>query len=781
MIQMLPYASRSGLSVVLLAGWFGCASLGRTAEDHRVGRQPGCAHAQAAEARGWAVGGNPAVAGSDSKLLSPDGRGGRDEVDDQNDVQHYDLELEINAPQHWVGGTLRTTARSRVDNLSTYRFRLDQALVITDVECGGQPANWTRVDEVAVDVTLDRPYGTGEEFQVVVSYYGNPTSVGGFSGVLFGADYAYAVSCPWYSYLWWPAKDTLPDKSTANFAFVVPDTMTVASNGVLRGVDTLAGGKLRYRWETQYPTADYLYCFAAAVYHTFGDTWTYAGGTMPLSFFIRPASDNPANRQVWLEAGQMISTYSQIFGLYPFVTEKYGIYQFSIGGGMEHQTMTGQGVFTEDVTCHELSHEWWGDWVTYATWHDTWLSEGMATYAEALWEEYRPGSSGEAALHAAMAARRPGAAGMNGAVYCYDTSSFAAIYDGDRVYRKGAWVVHMLRHILGDTLAGPRLLDFFAAYRAAFGGGSVTTEDYRQVAETIAGRDLHWFFDRWIYYSGVPAYRYAWQPYVVDGRRYVELLIKQVQSSQVFTMPIDIDLTDDAGTQRHRVWNNLRSQYLLVPAGTIDVAGLVFDPDTWILAQNVLPIGYTPGPPKIVTLVPEPNQVCPAPGPAAIEVAFHKDVIATAGDFTLAGQIHGAIPCEFTYDANRPGARLTPTAPLPTDTYTLTVSDHIVDAQTGLALDGELVKAFDPNPLPSGDGVPGGSAVATFYITVPGDMNCDGRLDFGDINPFVLALLDPATFAATYPGCPLRNGDTNGDGLVDTGDINGFVALLSRS
>ena len=60
-----------------------------------------------------------------------------------------------------------------------------------------------------------------------------------------------------------------------------------------------------------------------------------------------------------------------------------------------------------------------------------------------------------------------------------------------------------------------------------------------------------------------------------------------------------------------------------------------------------------------------------------------------------------------------------------------------------------------------------------------GDANCDGRVDFGDINPFVQALSDFNAWHAQYPNCPAQNPDVNGDGHVDFGDINPFVALLS--
>ncbi len=61
----------------------------------------------------------------------------------------------------------------------------------------------------------------------------------------------------------------------------------------------------------------------------------------------------------------------------------------------------------------------------------------------------------------------------------------------------------------------------------------------------------------------------------------------------------------------------------------------------------------------------------------------------------------------------------------------------------------------------------------------PGDLNCDGTVDFGDINPFVLALTDPAGYAAAFPNCDIMLGDINGDGSVEFGDINPFVALLA--
>jgi hypothetical protein len=63
-------------------------------------------------------------------------------------------------------------------------------------------------------------------------------------------------------------------------------------------------------------------------------------------------------------------------------------------------------------------------------------------------------------------------------------------------------------------------------------------------------------------------------------------------------------------------------------------------------------------------------------------------------------------------------------------------------------------------------------------LLIRGDLNCSGAVDFADINPFVLALTNPAGYAGAFPNCPLSTGDVNHDGVVGFGDINPFVAVL---
>ncbi len=63
---------------------------------------------------------------------------------------------------------------------------------------------------------------------------------------------------------------------------------------------------------------------------------------------------------------------------------------------------------------------------------------------------------------------------------------------------------------------------------------------------------------------------------------------------------------------------------------------------------------------------------------------------------------------------------------------------------------------------------------------LPGDLNCDGWVNNGDIDAFVFALSYPEQYPDEYPDCDIMLGDINGDGSVNNGDIDGFVALTIR-
>lgn len=735
----------------------------------------GCSHAKTLRSR-FATGLNPD--GSTVALAAPPA-----DYDDV-DLLHNDLNIEIIPASGWLGGSNTMTFASAVNGLTQVRVRLQNIFAINSVRVGATAVNASQLDSVHLTVFLDRAYNVGEVFDITVEYEGFPQN-NGFDSILFttqgGNPIVSTLSETDFAYTWWPTKDDSRDKATADLRFTVPTSMSVASNGSLMSVTAAPGaaGRRTWYWKTNYPIATYLVSFAATNYNRFSGSYDWGGGVMPLEFFIYPGSDTAGNRNAWLQTGQMLATFRTVFGLYPFINEKYGIYQFPFGGGMEHQTMTGQGTFNESVTAHELGHQWWGDMVTCAFWNDIWLNEGFATYSEALWIERKPGNLGEASLHAAMVPRRPSS--VNGSVYIFEplnNGDISRIFSTSFSYRKPAWVLHMLRRIVGHDA----FFEVLAQYRAQFEFGSATTDEFIAVAESVHGSDLNWFFDPWVFNVGAPAYQRASRTITAGNQMYVELMVRQVQSASypIFTMPMDVELFINNVTSTRTIWNSAAQQWYLLPVSAAPTT-VTLDPRPWVLATSNLSTSFVEGPPKVVATDPAPGTEMATGFAGPISVVFHKNVTAAAADYSLARDGAGPVAVSFAYSSATKTATLTPTGPLAGGDYTLTIAESVRDPLSNRQLDGEMADPLSSASFPTGDGLAGGSAVVRFSVSPPpmpcaGDADGNGAVDFADITSVL------TNWGNMYvPGSAGAFGDANFDGVVNFADITNTLANFNAA
>ncbi len=520
----------------------------------------------------------------------------------ETDVLHYNLEIELTnlntiSNSCTITGTNTLTIQSKSPSLSIFTLRLRTQYSITSALINGAtPVTVTTNSTTTRTVTLDRAYAMDEVFTLTIAYTGTTQSVGLGSIEVrshSGTPVVATLSEPYYSYSWWPVKDgdvSVPgdnsDKATVEMKITAPNNFSVAANGTLQSVETLSGNRKKYHWMSGYEMATYLASFAATNYTTWSTTYTYPGGTMPVEFFIYPENDNPANRAGWEKASDMMATFRPLFGEYPFVNEKYGLYNFPFGGGMEHQTMTGQSGFGESLTSHELTHQWWGDNVTCKTWSDIWLNEGFATYGEVLWIEFKFGSSDPIGYYNAMLSKKPST--VDGSVYIPGpaTSDPNRIFSSNFSYRKGAWVLHQLRHIVGDVT----FFQILADYRAAFEGKAATTEDFEAFASATYGQDLSWFFDQCVYAIGAPEYRFGSDSIEIEGQRYLHFRVEQTQQASypnVFTMPVDVVVATTGGMEETvTAWNDSRTQRFVAPI-TVTPTFVSFDPKEWILRTGL--------------------------------------------------------------------------------------------------------------------------------------------------------------------------------------------------
>ncbi len=304
---------------------------------------------------------------------------------------------------------------------------------------------------------------------------------------------------------------------------------------------------------------------------------------LPEPVFVTPNfSDFETTRFVEEIANQVASTvlfFESIMGKYPYnklaISQIPGrfnqgwpslLYVTSLTFLSPHQkTRLGlegdaEALQLEFLHSHEVAHQWWGNQVGWKSYRDLWIMEGFSNYfgylASSL--KYPSGVPFRDLMRRAkdkLLAKVEGNRTIEsiGPVWLgarLSSSKFPGGYAAI-VYEKGAWILHMLRYLMADPVSGSdeRFRSLIREFIATYEGKLASTEDFKQMVEKHMGRDLDlegnrkmdWFFDQWVYGTGIPTYRldYSLSPlkngtFVLKGR------VIQEKVSEYFMMPIDV-------------------------------------------------------------------------------------------------------------------------------------------------------------------------------------------------------------------------------------------------
>jgi aminopeptidase N len=517
------------------------------------------------------------------------------------DIKHYKLQMRLTPSPARISGTV-TMVGQTVDSITSIGIDVFNNLTVDSVEFNGalQPFERTS-DKVYLDFA--GPLPAAFDFTIVVTYSGRPAVVGVLGGGMLvnfhgnGVPVMATLSEPYAAPSWWPCIDNPADKTTAEMEFTVPTGQVAVSNGLLERVQPNADQTVTYFWRENYLIANYLISVTVTNFAKFEDTYTALDGTtMPLVYYVYPEHVALA-QQKFPVTRQGMEIYVPLFGEYPFLNEKYGMAEFPWGGAMEHQTLTSLGQSIVGSTqgtgrttiVHELTHQWWGDWVTMKTWNDIWLNEGFATYGEVLFHErflpVHPGELMDRSYDDHQAFGR-----LGGTVYAENEAN--PWDDSPAIYTKGGWVLHILRHVMGDER-------FFAAlkdYGRRFAFGNASTPDFQKVCEDHYGATLEWFFQQWVYTPARPIYHATTAFSGPQPGEYIATLTLEQQQpqlvygregalSQVYIMPIDVTIHYADGTSETRVvWNDARRQTFTFSLQKQPL-GLGLDEGHWILKE----------------------------------------------------------------------------------------------------------------------------------------------------------------------------------------------------
>jgi len=495
------------------------------------------------------------------------------------DVHYYSLYLRFDQAAETMSGTVEMHATSLGANQTSIAMDLVDNMTVTGVS--GTASGFTHSNN-RIYLQFGTPLTDGEEIIVEVSYHGTPLAAG-FKGLTFEnhsqGPVISSLSEPYFARTWWPCKDIPADKAdSADIRITCDNDLIPVSNGSLVSVTEPTANMHTYHWQVRYPIVTYLISVAISNYTHLTDTYVAMNGdSMLLDYYLFPQETtyNFVIENIH-ETRRMLEVFAGMFGEYPFVREKYGMASFDWGGAMEHQTISSMGSYNRMIIVHELAHQWWGNMVTTRNWHHIWLNEGFASYAEALYLEMLEGKPAYHDYMGTMAYRG------NGTIYVEDTTDVRRIFDGNLSYNKGAYVLHMLRHVVGDT-------DFFEAldeYRDRFYMGVAVTEDFRDVVEDVSGKDLTVFFQQWIYSEGYPNYDFClWTESAGDSIG-AFICVNQTQlppAPEVFEMPLDIKLADSLGHDTTIVVQNYERKQLHSVSLDWKPTTVELDPKKWVL------------------------------------------------------------------------------------------------------------------------------------------------------------------------------------------------------
>jgi aminopeptidase N len=497
------------------------------------------------------------------------------------DALHYNISLYIDLGTETISGGTIMTAVSQEAGLDS--IDLDLTVLTVDSVCsGGAPVAFVHNDPV-LTVDLGASYAAGDTFEVEVFYGGAPGNEGpsGFGGFYFGGVpvHAYQMGVgldadpPSMGKFWFPCWDWPCDKATSEYHISLNGDKTKARcNGEFVGADyDSVANRTTWHWDNPYQIAPHCMTVNAGKFAELVDSsynW--------ITHWVFPAIVEDA--EVHFEnVGLMMEGFLYRYGSYPFST--FGYVQ-EAKGDMEHQTCVThvssaiQPNHNYDwLLAHEMAHMWWGDCISVGDWRDVWLSEGFATYGEALYREYGYGVEDYHSYVASSLMVPAFAAGRSSPIY--DPNNLW----GSLTYEKGATVLHMLRHVVGDSL-------FFASlaeYRQTFEYSYAVTPDFIAIVEGVSGQELDWFFDEWIYDVGWPDYEYLWSAEPAGPAYEVTLVIDQVHTEgPVYTMPVDVGITTAGGDTLVAVWvDEAHEEFVLTVGG--QPTAVEIDPDNWIL------------------------------------------------------------------------------------------------------------------------------------------------------------------------------------------------------
>ena len=362
------------------------------------------------------------------------------------------------------------------------------------------------------------------------------------------------------SKFWFPCIDDPKIKYPRQVLVTASKEFVVVSNGEPADVVDTDNNKRIHIWKEDHPNPTYLTSIVIGKFFESQEPYQdeINKNEIKLLYYVPEDKKDRVKRTFGstLDAMKFFESYFS----FPYPYSRYAqttVKEFEYGGmenttctTLEEEILLDKKAATDDIyistigssrsiIAHELAHQWFGDLVTCTDWSDIWLNEGFATYCEALYTEHTDNDRKEefyrymeilASVYFGEACKeyeRP----IITNVYNYPDELF------DRhSYQKGAWVLHMIRHIIKESNFRDGLKKYLDTYQYK----NANTEDFRKVLEEVSGLKLEAFFNQWVYTKGHPELDIVFN----NDTKSIKIVQKQNDALFDFEIEIKIALSD---------------------------------------------------------------------------------------------------------------------------------------------------------------------------------------------------------------------------------------------
>ncbi|MBD3288397.1 hypothetical protein GF337_06295 [candidate division KSB1 bacterium] len=487
------------------------------------------------------------------------------------DIQHIKLNLAFDRHNKSITGEATLTIVPLKENFRDCIFHAAD-MEIREIQLNESMDVDFEADSEIVRIELPKEFSLQDTLDIRISYFTIPER-----GIYFNLPTSEDPKIPFQIFshsepidarYWFPCYDQPDDKLTSEVIVTVDSQFTVLSNGKLVSKKiNQKTGEVTFHWYQDQPHVTYLISFVIGEYEVIHDQFR----DIPLQYYIY--KKNPGDALICFEKTPvMISIFEKLYGMkYPW--NKYAqvvVYDY-VSRGMEHTTATTLtdkiihdrrtyiDINNDGLIAHELAHQWFGNLVTCESWKHIWLNEGFATFSEILYEEQARGAEYgqyEVILQQQFYMEMESTDFYQPVIY--DMYLHPEDMFNHVAYHKASLVLHMLRHVIGDSLFYRGLQDYLRTHSFQ----SVESIDFIKIMEQTTGDSLSWFFDQWLNKGGYPQFNveYEWQ----TQSNLVELRVRQTQSDStgmvpVFKLPVDFEIVTRNEVIKETRWTRSRS------------------------------------------------------------------------------------------------------------------------------------------------------------------------------------------------------------------------------